>query len=77
MKRFVVLCGILVIVVGVYVGVRYISTMIHYACLNPVEDCPPPFRLLADLGYYATGGSLVPVFDAKFEHLQSAPLKQQ
>lgn len=77
MKRFLVAFGILVIVIGVYVGVRYISTMIHYACLNPVEDCPPPFRALADLGYYATGGSLVPVFDARFEPLQRAQLKQQ
>lgn len=69
--------GIVVIVIGVYTGVRYISTMIHYACLNPVEDCPPPFRGLADLGYYATGGSLVPLFDSKFQHLKSLPLKEQ
>lgn len=77
MNRFVAVIGIIVIVSGIYLGVRYVSTMIHYACLNPVEDCPPPFRGLADLGYYATGGSLIPVFDAKFEHLQRLPLKNQ
>lgn len=77
MNRFIALMGIVVIVAGVYMGVRYISTMIHYGCLNPLEDCPPPFKGLADIGYYATGGPLVPVFDSKFEHLQRAPLREQ
>jgi hypothetical protein len=77
MKKLLPILGMVIIVAGVYMGVRYISTMIHYACLNPVEDCPPPFRGLAEIGYYGTGGSLIPVFDAKFERLQSAPLKEQ
>ena len=77
MNKFVAWIGIIIIVVGVYSGVRYVSTMIHYACLNPLEDCPPPFRGLADLGYYATGGSLIPLFDSTFEHLERTPLKTQ
>jgi hypothetical protein len=77
MNRIAAVIGIIVILFGVYIGVRYVSTMIHYACLNPVEDCPPPFFGLAQIGYYGTGGSLIPVFDSKFEHLQREPLKQQ
>ena len=77
MERFIKIFGLIVIVGGVFIGVRYISTMIHYACANPLEDCPPPFRVLADLGYYTTGGSLIPVFDSTFEHLQREPLKNQ
>lgn len=76
MERFTRIFGLVIIIAGMYCGVRYISTMIHYACANPLEDCPPPFHLLAEIGYYGTGGSLLPVFDTKFEHLQSAPLRQ-
>ena len=76
MQRAITILGVIVIVVGVYSGVRYVSTMIHYACANPLEDCPPPFKGLADLGYYTTGGSFIPVFDARFEHLQRAPLRE-
>lgn len=77
MQRIVTILGIIVIVVGVYTGVRYVSTMIHYACANPLEDCPPPFYGLAQIGYYGTGGGLIPVFDAKFRHLESAPLRER
>lgn len=77
MQRFIKIIGILVIVCSVYTGVRYVSTMIHYACLNPLEDCPPPFKGLAEIGYYTTGGSLIPVFNSRFEHLQREPLREQ
>lgn len=77
MNKIVAVIGILVIVAGVYMGVRYVATMIHYACANPLEDCPPPFYGLAEIGYYGTGGSLIPLFDARFEHLQRAPLREQ
>lgn len=77
MHRFISVIGIVVIVVGMYIGVRYVSTMIHYACANPLEDCPPPFQGLADMGYYGTGGKFIPVFDSRFEHLQREPLKNQ
>lgn len=76
MEKFLKIGGIIILILGIYMGVRYVSTMIHYACANPLEDCPPPFYGLAQIGYYATGGSLIPVYDATFEHLQSAPLKQ-
>lgn len=77
MERFLKIVAIIIIILGLYSGVRYISTMIHYACANPLEDCPPPFYGLAQIGYYGTGGSLIPVFDAKFKHLETAPLKNQ
>lgn len=77
MTRFISIFGIIVIVVGMYTGVRYVSTMIHYACANPLEDCPPPFYGLAEIGYYGAGGKFIPVFDSKFEHLQREPLKNQ
>lgn len=77
MKKVVAWIGVIIIVAGIYTGVRYVSTMIHYACANPLEDCPPPFYGLAEIGYYGTGGSLIPLFDAQFEHLKRAPLKQQ
>ncbi len=70
MERFVKIFGLIVIVVGIYMGVRYISTIIHYTCANTAEDCPPPFYILAQIGYYSTGGSLVPFFETKFQHLQ-------
>lgn len=77
MTRFISIFGIIVIVLGMYAGVRYVATMIHYACANPLEDCPPPFYGLAQIGYYGTGGKFIPVFDSKFEHLQREPLKNQ
>lgn len=77
MKRIITIVGLIVIVVGMYTGVRYVSTMIHYACANPLEDCPPPFHGLAEMGYYGTGGKFIPLFDSRFEHLQREPLKNQ
>lgn len=70
MEKFLKVFGIVVIVAGVFLGVRYVSTNVHYACANPAEDCPPPLYGLAQIGYYSTGGSLIPLFDAKFKHLQ-------
>jgi hypothetical protein len=54
--------GILVIIIALYLGVRYVGSAIHYACLVPEEECPPPFRGLADLGFFITGGDLVPLW---------------
>lgn len=71
MERFLKVAGLVIIVLGIYMGVRYLSTMIHYGCLNPAEDCPPPFLGLAEIGYYATGGSLVPFYESTFKHLQT------
>lgn len=60
MYRAFKILGVIIIVIACYVGIRYISAIIHYACAVPQEDCPPPFRVLADLGYVVTGGSWVP-----------------
>jgi hypothetical protein len=59
--------ALIAIAIGLFLGVRYLSSIIHYACLNPAEDCPPPFRLVADLGFFVTGGSLNPLW------VQNAP----
>jgi hypothetical protein len=60
MNQIVKIVGIVIIVIGLYTGVRYVSTVIHYACANPAEDCPPPFYLAAQIGWFVTGGDLVP-----------------
>jgi hypothetical protein len=60
MSRFFTLLFTLLIVLGAYTGVRYLSSIVHYNCAVEQEDCPPPFRVLAEFGWYATGGSLVP-----------------
>lgn len=52
--------ALIIIASGLYLGVRYIGSVIHYACQVPLEDCPPPFKSLGDLSFYITGGELVP-----------------
>lgn len=52
----------IVIVSGLYLGVRYVGAVVHYACAVPEEDCPPPFQGLGDLSFYVTGGELVPLW---------------
>lgn len=59
--------ALVIIVVGLYLGVRYFGSAIHYACANPAEDCPPPINAVGQLGFYITGGPLVPLW------LQEAP----
>ena len=54
---------ILVIVSGFYTGVRYIGSVIHFNAVQPAEDTPPPIRLVGDLGWYITGGSLIPLWN--------------
>lgn len=62
MSRYLPTIGIIIIIVGCYLGIRYVSTVIHYACANPAEDCPPPFALMAELGFVITGGEFVPLW---------------
>lgn len=52
----------LIIVSGLYLGVRYLGALIHYASANPAEDGPPPIVLAGQLAFYITGGTLVPLF---------------
>ncbi len=62
MDRYLKIFVIVIIIIGLYLGVRYVGAVIHYACAVPEEDCPPPFRLLGDLGFYLTGGDLIPLW---------------
>ena len=51
-----------VIIIGSYLGIRYVGVVIHYTCAVPEEDCPPPINLVGQLGYYVTGGDLIPLW---------------
>lgn len=62
MNRYLTTFAIVVILIGCYLGVRYVGAVIHYACAVPEEDCPPPFYGAGDLAYYLTGGELVPLW---------------
>lgn len=59
-----------IIVVGVFLGVRYVSTVIRYGCADvPIvnveggDDCPPPFMLASKLGWVVTGASFNPLWN--------------
>ena len=52
-----------VIALGLYLGVRYVGSIIHYNAVQVAEDTPPPIRLVGDLGFFLTGGSLVPLWN--------------
>ncbi|OGD31918.1 hypothetical protein A3C91_00630 [Candidatus Azambacteria bacterium RIFCSPHIGHO2_02_FULL_52_12] len=63
--------GIVIILIALFLGVRYVGSAIRYGCANPVlldnvpggDDCPPPFYLAAKLGWLLTGGSLMPLWN--------------
>ena len=59
-----------IIAVGLFTGVRYIGSTIHYGChperivnTEDGDDCPPPFRGVGELSFYLTGGSLSPFWN--------------
>lgn len=61
--------ALIIIVIGIFLGVRYVSTVIRYGCAHvPLEnveggdDCPPPFVLAGKLGWFLTGGPLMPLW---------------
>ncbi|MBI2048599.1 MAG: hypothetical protein HYT30_01595 [Parcubacteria group bacterium] len=61
---------LIIIVLGLFLGVRYISTTVRYGCAHvPLEnveggdDCPPPFVGAGKLGWFLTGGSLMPLWN--------------
>ena len=62
MFQYVRIFAVVVIVMGAYLGIRYIGAVLHYACAVPEEDCPPPFRIIGDLGFGVTGGNLGPLW---------------
>jgi hypothetical protein len=70
MERTMKILGVACILVAAYVGVRYVSATINYACSVPEEDCPPPFFGLAKIGFYATGGELVPFWTREDDTLR-------
>ncbi len=55
--------ALIVIVIGLFLGVRYVGSVIHYNAIQPAEDAPPPIRLVGDLGFFLTGGSLLPLWN--------------
>ena len=63
MDRYLKILAVIVIVVGCYLGIRYVGSVIHYNAVQPAEDAPPPIRLVGDLGFYLTGGSLLPLWN--------------
>lgn len=62
MSRTIQFLAMSIIVIGLYLGVRYVGAVIHYACAVPEEDCPPPFYGAAEIAFYVTGGELVPLW---------------
>ena len=62
MSRYLKIGGVVIIVIGCYLGIRYFGAVIHYTCVVPEEDCPPPINAVGQLGYYLTGGDLVPLW---------------
>src|SRR3989344_7197521 len=55
--------GIAIIIVGLFLGFRYIGSIIHYNAIQPAKDTPPPIRIVGDLGFFLTGGSLNPLWN--------------
>ena len=62
MTHVVKVVALLIIASGLYVGIRYFGSVIHYACANPLEDCPPPINAVGQLSFYITGGEFVPLW---------------
>jgi hypothetical protein len=63
MENIVRILVIAVIVTGSYLGVRYVGSIIHYNCVYVAEDCVPPINGVGQLGWYLTGGSLIPLWN--------------
>jgi hypothetical protein len=55
--------ALIIIVIGLFLGVRYIGSVIHYNAIQPAEDAPPPIRAVGDLFFFITGGSLNPLWN--------------
>ena len=62
--------SLVIIVIAIFIGIRYIGSTIHYGChREPIvnvdggDDCAPPFWAVGQLGFYLTGGSFNPLFN--------------
>jgi len=62
MDRYLKIFAIASIIIGLYLGVRYVGAVIHYTCAAPEEDCPPPFYGAGEIAFYVTGGEIVPLW---------------
>lgn len=62
MEQYLKIGAIAVIILGSLLGIRYVGSVIHYACAVPGEDCPPPFYGAGEIAFYLTGGELVPLW---------------
>lgn len=65
MNRYLTIVAVFIIIIGLFLGVRYFGSIIHYACAVPEEDCPPPINLVGQFGFYVTGGELIPLWTQK------------
>ncbi len=70
MHQALKIIAIVIIGLGLFTGIRFIGTTIHYGChRQPItnvedgDDCPPPFWAVAQIIFYATGGSLNPLWN--------------
>ncbi len=45
------IAGITLAALMCFYALQYVSTKIHYACIVPEEDCPPPIFLAGELVY--------------------------
>ncbi len=63
MNRYLKIFSLVFIAIGLFLGVRYVGSVIHYNAVQPAEDTPPPIRLVGDLGFFLTGGSLLPLWN--------------
>lgn len=62
MNSTIKVLAVIIIIMGLYLGVRFMGSVVHYACAVPGEDCPPPFYGLGEIAWYGTGGSIVPLW---------------
>ncbi len=60
MNRIVTALFVVIIALGSLTGIRYLGSVIHFACANPLEDCAPPIHGVGEIFWYVTGGSLLP-----------------
>src|SRR3989344_4278983 len=70
MEKILKYVALTIIVVGLFLGLRYVGSAIRYGCADvPLDnvpggdDCPPPFVLAGKLGWLVTGASFNPLLN--------------
>lgn len=51
MPRFIKTGGIVIAVILCFYALQYFSAAIHFGCMDPKEDCPPPVYFAGELIY--------------------------